>query len=129
LASGASGPAAERSQGFGPSDRLRKRFEFRFVRDRGRRVHTKNFLVLIARSESERTRLGITVSRQCGNAVRRNRIKRLVRETFRQHRSLFPDHADLVVIAKSPCSVAGLSDVHGELSQAAHTMRHGRGRR
>jgi ribonuclease P protein component len=44
-------------------------------------------------------RLGITVTRKVGNAVRRNRIKRLVREWFRcRQQELSP--CDLVVIAK-----------------------------
>lgn len=129
MASGALGSAAERSQRFPPSDRLRKRFQFRLVRDRGRRVHTKSFLLLVAPSEASEARLGITVARQVGKAVRRNRIKRLVREAFRCNRELFPRYADVVVIAKHNCDVRGLSDVHAEFAQAAHTLRKGGGRR
>ena len=58
------------------------------------------FLVFrLDRSNGEAVRLGITVTRKVGNAVRRNRIKRLVREWFRsRQRELAP--CDLVVIAK-----------------------------
>jgi ribonuclease P protein component len=128
LASGALGPAASAAQRFPRAARLRKRFQFRFVRDRGRRVHTTSFLLLVAPSEVPGTRLGITVSRQVGHAVRRNRIKRLVRETFRQHRQLFPDQADVVVIAKNTCTVRGLADVQAEIHQAARALLRG-GRR
>ena len=121
---GALGPAGmRRSMRFTPSDRLRKRFEFRRLRDQGRRVHTRSFVLLIGRSATPRPRMGITVSRQVGNAVRRNRIKRLVREAFRQHRSLLPASCDLVVIAKANCSVARLADVETELRQAASALR------
>lgn len=51
------------------------------------------------RGDGGRTRLGITVTRRVGNAVRRNRIKRLVREWFRQ-RGDGLGACDLVVIAK-----------------------------
>jgi ribonuclease P protein component len=122
LASGASGPAAERSQRFPASDRLRKRFQFRLVRDRSRRVHTKSFLVLVAPSEALQTRLGITVARQVGKAVRRNRIKRLVREAFRQRRELFPIRADVVVIAKNNCAVSCLADVEAEFIDASRAL-------
>lgn len=109
---------------FRPSDRLRKRFEFRRLRDVARRVHTRSFVLLIARSEQPRSRLGITVSRQVGNAVRRNRIKRLLREAFRQRRSLFPDSCDLVVIAKSGSpSRLTLDEVLRELEQASGALR------
>jgi ribonuclease P protein component len=108
---------------FAPSDRLRKRFEFRRLRDQGRRVHTRSFVLLIAPSACTHARLGITVSRQVGGAVRRNRIKRLVREAFRQQRSLFPDATDVVVIAKAGCSASRLQDVQQELAQAENALR------
>jgi ribonuclease P protein component len=123
--SGASGPAGkQRSMRFTPSDRLRKRFEFRRLRDVARRVHTRSFVLLIARSEQPRSRLGITVSRQVGNAVRRNRVKRLLREAFRQQRSLFPEACDLVVIAKAGSSATlTLAEVSRELEQASGALR------
>ena len=106
-----------------PQDRLRKRFEFRRLRDQGRRVHTRSFVLLIARSEHAQSRLGITVSRQVGNAVRRNRVKRLLREAFRQQRSLFPAAADVVAIAKAGCLPLSLHDVQRELEQASSALR------
>jgi ribonuclease P protein component len=108
---------------FTPRDRLRKRFEFRRLRDQGRRVHTRSFVLLIAESGRATPRLGITVSRQVGNAVRRNRVKRLLREAFRQQRSLFPDASDVVVIAKAGCTAAHLRDVQRELVQAGGALR------
>jgi ribonuclease P protein component len=106
-----------------PQDRLRKRFEFGRARDQGRRVHTQSFVLLLRPNQLDRSRLGLTVSHKVGNAVRRNRIKRLLREVFRQHRSLFPAAADVVVIAKAGCAPGGLSQVRGELGRASAAMR------
>ncbi|HEY6879157.1 MAG TPA: ribonuclease P protein component [Polyangiales bacterium] len=118
------GPAEERpSLRMRPRDRLRKRFEFRRLRDQGRRVHTRSFVLTVARGDQPQARIGITVSRQVGNAVRRNRIKRLLREAFRRHRTLFPRAADIVVIAKTGCRADSLAEVTSELTQASAALR------
>jgi len=44
------------------------------------------------------TRLGVSVGRRCGGSVQRNRIKRLLREAFRQARAAFPAGYDIVVV-------------------------------
>jgi ribonuclease P protein component len=60
----------------------------------------EHFLVFVMdRYDSAPARLGITVTRKVGNAVRRNRIKRLVREWFRR-RARELGSCDLVIIAK-----------------------------
>jgi len=68
-----------------------------------------------ALSEDERealaTRLGITVTRKVGDAVTRNRIKRLVREVFRQHRGRLPSGLDVVWVAKQQAAGASFADV------------------
>lgn len=46
------------------------------------------------------TRLGVTVTRKVGRAHQRNRIKRLVREVFRQERAHLPPGYDMVLVAK-----------------------------
>lgn len=62
-------------------------------------------------------RLGLTMSRRVGRAVQRNRIKRLVREWFRQHRSHFPADWDLLVIGRSEASALDGPRLRAELEQ------------
>ena len=52
-------------------------------------------------------RLGITVTRKIGNAVRRNRIKRVLREVFRKNRDRLCSPIDVVVNARHPIVGAG----------------------
>jgi ribonuclease P protein component len=76
------------------------RADFLRATRRGRRVVTDFFLLFVFdREDAGETRLGITVTRKVGNAVRRNRIKRLVREWFRAQTAEIGS-CDLIVIAK-----------------------------
>ncbi len=52
------------------------------------------------------SRLGITVPKRVGKAVRRNRIKRLVREFFRRNRHTLAESWDINIIAKNNASNA-----------------------
>jgi ribonuclease P protein component len=81
--------------------RLRRRAEFVAVQQGGQKLHGRHVLAL-ARKRSDADlagRLGITVTKKVGNAVVRNRIKRLVREWMRLH-GWVPAGWDVVVVAK-----------------------------
>lgn len=96
--------------------RLRARREFVAAQESGRRVHTTHFVLVVARgpSASAPSRLGVTVTKKVGTAVRRNRVKRLVREAFRLCPDLLPSGIDLVVIAKDGAPTLRLADVQAE---------------
>jgi len=68
---------------------------------RSGQVAADNVLVVHAiRSESNRSRLGISISRRVGNAVVRNRWKRLIREAFRRQQDLLPPGLDMIIRPK-----------------------------
>ena len=80
---------------------------------------TRHFIFVLARREAgaghfQGARLGTVVSKKVGNAVVRNRVKRLVREAFRATRAQFGDFVDVVVIARSTEAGWRLSDVVSE---------------
>ena len=81
---------------FSRAQRLRTNAEFARVYRLGRRLRGDNFALIVLPNGGEHSRLGISVQRKTGNAVRRNRIKRLVREAFRQNPSLLSTPSDLV---------------------------------
>ena len=64
-------------------------------------------------------RLGVTVSRKVGNAVCRARVKRLVRDIFRQERGRLPPSVDLVAIARHPAAAATREALAREFVRAA----------
>jgi ribonuclease P protein component len=96
--------------------RLRARREFVAVQDNGRRVHTPHFVLIVAKGPDTAapSRLGVTVTKKIGNAVERNRVKRLVREAFRLDPGFLPAGVDLVVVAKDGAPTLGLAHVQAE---------------
>lgn len=62
-------------------------------------------------------RLGITVGTKIGGAVVRNRIKRLVRESYRLIESEINPCCDVVVVARSKCAEADFKAVSGTLKR------------
>lgn len=90
---------ARPDRGFPPTCRLRTSREYTQIWRQGRRCHTAH-LIVIAGSGRAGVRLGISVSRKVGNAVCRNRIKRWIREFFRNHRAVIAVETDLSVVVK-----------------------------
>jgi len=65
-------------------------------------------------------RIGITVTKKTGNAVFRNRIKRLIREFFRRNKNLFPAGHDVVVMAKKNLPPLSYQETEQELTELFH---------
>jgi ribonuclease P protein component len=101
---------------FAKKIRLRKRREFLAAQRKGRRHHTAHFIVISAASDATQPRFGVTVSREVGGSVVRNRVKRRVREFFRLRRASVCEAKDWVVIAKRGAEKLSYGDVEEELA-------------
>jgi ribonuclease P protein component len=82
-------------------EHLRSPFDFRRVYERRSSLSDRWLLIFACPNQLEYLRLGLSVSRKVGNAVVRNRFRRLYREAFRLCRRDMPTGLDLILIPRS----------------------------
>lgn len=124
------------------AERIRRRADYLRIQGGGRKLHIPSFVCFgvrpaaaasrpdavarerepVAETENPLTQLGITVSRRVGNAVVRNRVKRLVREAFRRHKADFPSGLELVLIARAEAAKVGYAQVERELMELGRRL-------
>lgn len=85
---------------FGRDQRLKKQAEFRDVFDVRCSVADGRLIVYGCFNGLGRSRMGVSVGKRLGNAVRRNRYKRALREAFRLTRGDLPEGVDYVLIPR-----------------------------
>ena len=100
---------------FTKADRILKRNEFIQLSKFGRKLQTECFIAYYAPGRFERSRLGVTVTRKYGRAVKRNRMKRLIREYFRLNRHLILGEWDINIIAKQEAADLSSEKIFGSL--------------
>ncbi len=100
-------------------ERLRARADFRRCIQGGARSAGRSVVVCVSPNGLGRTRLGAASTRRLGNAVQRNRQKRLVREAFRLTKHELPQGLDIVVLPKVPWRDPTLDELKTELLENA----------
>jgi len=100
---------------FRKEERICLKADFQRISRKGAKYRSPYFRVSICRNSLPHRRLGITVGKIVGSAVQRNRLKRLIREFFRQNRELLPGSSDLVITAKEGAASLDFWQVFEEL--------------
>lgn len=85
---------------FPDSLRMKTPEEFKRVYDRKKSASDGTIVVYACENQFAHPRLGVSVSKKVGNAVERNRWKRLFREAFRLMQHDLPQGVDLILIPK-----------------------------
>ena len=106
------------SERFTQARRVRRRGEFQRVFDLSLRTKGRFLTVLMAPNTKGTARLGIVASRKLGDAVRRNRAKRLIREVFRRSELPAGQGMDVVVIPRRELFDAAYSTLESDLRVA-----------
>ncbi|WP_280771270.1 ribonuclease P protein component [Salipaludibacillus daqingensis] len=103
---------------------LRKNEEFQNVFKKGKSVANRQFVVYqLVKEEGTSIRFGLSVSKKIGNAVMRNRIKRLMKEVLRELSPELQQNRDIVIIARKPTSDMDYQQMKKSLN---HVMKVGK---
>ena len=92
---------ASASNSFSPKKRLRTNSEFQAVFGKCKKFSGRYFTLLVKKNTLEFPRLGVGISKKkIKTAVGRNKVKRVVRESFRHHQKQLPNLDIVVVVQK-----------------------------
>jgi ribonuclease P protein component len=113
------GPSRLTDQRLRRSERLRLKRDYTRVFEHKCRAADENLIVYVAPNDRSWSRLGLSVSRKVGKAVRRNRVRRWIREAFRTSRQELPTGVDIVCVAKPVTAQKTFEDVKASLVRLA----------
>ena len=96
---------------FPKSHRLLNTAMFKVVFERKRSASDARIVMYVKANELPHSRLGMSVSRKVGNAVVRNRWKRLLRESYRLNQHELPMGWDIVIVPRTLSDIPPLQDL------------------
>lgn len=111
-------PAPEGRYTLGKHERIRRQSEFSALFKSGKRIYSEYLTVILCKNTSGVRRLGLVVGKRVGKtAVRRNRMKRLLREFFRLNKHRLPASQDILIVARKDFSFMKCQDLCRELEK------------
>ena len=81
------------------SESLKKNRDFQNVYKKGKSYANRYLVMYVLKNDTDRNRLGISVSKKVGNSVIRHHVTRLIRESYRLQEDMFNSVLYIVVIA------------------------------
>ena len=97
------------------SESLKKNRDFQNVYKKGKSYANRYLVMYVLKNDTERNRLGISVSKKVGNSVIRHHVTRLIRESYRLSEEHFRCGYDIVVIARTSAKDKNYHDVESAL--------------
>ena len=97
------------------TDSLKKNTDFGRLYKSGKSYANKYLVIYTSENNSDRNRLGISVSKKVGNSVVRHRVKRLIKESYRLHEEMFNSGLDIAVIARKGSDACDFASIESAL--------------
>lgn len=101
------------------TESLKKNQDFRRVYKEGKSYANRYLVMYILKNDTEKNRVGISVSKKVGNSVVRHRLTRLIRESYRLNEKDFSNGLDIVVIARVTAKDVGFKEIESALMHLA----------
>lgn len=96
----------------GRSSRIEQSGEFARIRQQGQRIVVGCLIANWQRlPDGAKPKLGVVTSKKIGGAVQRNRARRLLRESFRQHQFELAQPVEIILIARNSIAGRALAEV------------------
>ena len=101
--------------------KIKKNYEFNILFSKGKFFYGNNIFMYLLKNKKNNdvNKLGIAVGKKCGNAVERNKIKRLIRENYR----LFEDNIkcgyNILISVNKNCQIKNINfyDIKNDLKK------------
>lgn len=101
------------------SESMKNNANFKNVYHSGKSYANTYLIMYVLENNTEKNRIGISVSKKVGNSVVRHRITRLVRESYRLNEDMFNSGLDIVVIARAGARGKGFYEINSALLHLA----------
>ena len=82
-------------------NKIKKSKDFSLIYNKSQKMHTKYAIIFIKENVNNEQRFGFVASKKTGNAVQRNRIKRIFKEFVKIHKNKFKKNTDYIFVGKS----------------------------
>lgn len=90
---------------------LKNNREFRKVYDNGKSLSNKFLVIFYIKNGLSYNRVGFSTTKKLGNAIIRNRVKRLIKEAFRLNSKNVDIGYDIVFLARIRSNAANYTDI------------------
>lgn len=102
------------------SESLKKNKDFTTVYRKGVSKANRQLVMYIYHNNTDRNRIGISVSKKVGNSVVRHHLTRLIRESYRLNEEMFISGLDIVVVVRQAAASANFAEIQKSLLHLAN---------
>lgn len=96
---------------------VKEHYEFDNIINKGKSIGNKVFSIYFLKHDEEHPKFGIAVGKKIGNAVTRNKYKRIIRNIVDNNKLLFKKDYDYIIIIKRKCLDLSFKELNDNLSE------------